>query len=58
MKKKIKCEFEDYDTDKPCRNNAKVECTICGLKLCNKHEEQICGECPNCEPAYFIKIRK
>jgi len=56
-KQKRKCEYEDYDTDKPCKRLATRECSICGLAVCDKHEEELSGDCPNCEPPYFVNIK-
>ena len=58
MKKEIKrqCEYEDLDTGKRCKNIAKYACNLCGYALCRKHEQENCGECPNCEPPMFYKI--
>jgi hypothetical protein len=55
---KKKCLYDNWDIDKPCPNIAVYECIVCGTGVCKKHEKSLCGECPNCEPPYLIKIRK
>lgn len=56
-KEKDKCSIWDRDKDRECGLIAKYECTQCGIKVCKKHEEAEGGECPDCPPPIFRKIK-
>lgn len=55
QKKKIKQYCEECDWNKKVRV-AKYICNACGFLVCAKCEKESMGECPNCEPPYFVKL--
>jgi hypothetical protein len=58
--KKVKqtCSGFDNNKDEDCTKVAFYKCVVCDMPFCKSCYTQECGDCPNCEPPYLIKIKK
>lgn len=55
--KVLKCQVWEYDKEKECGQKATHKCEQCGLLVCDYHEDENIGECPDCSPPKLIKIK-
>ena len=57
MKKKIKVKIYCSECDENGKKKlAKYKCVICGYPVCKKCENELMGECPNCQPPFFVSL--
>jgi|LakMenEpi03Aug12_release.lakeMendotaPanAssembly.Ray.scaffolds.fasta_scaffold143423_5 hypothetical protein len=55
--KKTKKKRPTITCDNCDKRVAKYRCSYCNYTVCKKCENELYGECPDCEPPRFIKIK-